>query len=54
MTKKEVLKKLLECHEIVDPKTAHEEADKVLCEFLISLGYDDVVAEFDKVYKWYD
>jgi hypothetical protein len=36
-----------------DPERAHENADEIICKFLKSLGYDDVVAEWDKVAKWY-
>jgi len=31
----------------------HKVADKVLCDLLVSLGYADVVAEWDKIGKWY-
>lgn len=34
---------------------AHEEADKILCDFLISLGHQDVVDAYNAVEpKWYD
>jgi hypothetical protein len=38
---------------IVDQHAQHAEADKVLCEFLKSLGYEDVVEEYQKIEKWY-
>lgn len=36
-----------------DPEIQHYEADEVLCELLEVLGYGDVVAEWEKVDKWY-
>lgn len=32
---------------------AHIQADNVLCQLLETLGYEDVVEEFDNVGKWY-
>lgn len=36
-----------------DYEIAHGEADQVLCDLLIVLGYIDVVAVWEKVGKWY-
>lgn len=36
-----------------DEEQAHIEADDALCQLLIDLGYTDVIAEYDKVKKWY-
>lgn len=36
-----------------DLEVAHTEADDILCDFLISLGYKDVVDEYRKIDKWY-
>lgn len=36
-----------------DPEKAHAEADEVLRSLLRSLGYDDVVEEFDKAINWF-
>ena len=36
-----------------DPESAHEEADKALCDLLKLLGFADVVEEWEKVEKWY-
>lgn len=36
-----------------DKEIAHSEADDILCAFLISLGYKDVVSEWEKIEKWY-
>jgi hypothetical protein len=32
---------------------AHGNADTILCNLLIALGYQDVVVEYDKIKKWY-
>ena len=32
---------------------AHSMADAALCDLLVSLGYQDVVAAFHEVDKWY-
>ena len=39
--------------EDMDTEVAHQIADDIICEFLESLGYEDVVAEYDLVHKWY-
>ena len=53
MTKEEA-KALLQTHaNNPDREGAHVAADRVLCILLTSLGYADVVAEFDKIVKWY-
>ena len=36
-----------------DPEACHVEADRVLCQFLIGLGHADIVAEWERVDKWY-
>ena len=36
-----------------DTEAAHGNADDVLCDFLSSLGYTDLVDEYHKVKKWY-
>ena len=38
---------------IDDREAAHKEADKVLCDLLLALGYPEVVQEFNKIKKWY-
>lgn len=53
MTKEDALAKLMECQKNNDTERAHEDADDVLCEFLNDLGYGDVVAEYQKVHKWF-
>lgn len=53
MTKEEAIKKLLEIQKSVDIEIAHGDADDVLCDLLISLGYEDVVIEYNAIEKWY-
>jgi len=36
-----------------DIERAHSAADHILCQLLVELGLEDVVAEFDKIDKWY-
>lgn len=36
-----------------DVGIAHSTADEILCRFLISLGYNDVVEAWEGVEKWY-
>jgi hypothetical protein len=54
MTRKEAIDELREIQEIGDLTVGHRLADDVLCRLLHSLGYRDVVAEYNKVGKWYD
>lgn len=36
-----------------DTETAHFKADEALCDFLTALGFEDVVAIYNKINKWY-
>lgn len=36
-----------------DIEAAHSDADDALCGLLRSLGYEDVVREWNRVEKWY-
>ena len=36
-----------------DPEAAHGDADKILCELLIMLGYKEVIDAYSKIEKWY-
>lgn len=44
---------LIEEQENWDSEMAHVNADEVLCDLLTALGYDDVVAEYNRIRKWY-
>lgn len=47
------IKLLKECQKSDDQEMAHIDADSILCNFLTELGYADVVAEYEKICKWY-
>ena len=54
MTGREAIGRLQELQgETFDTEDAHLKADKVLCELLKAIGYDDVIKEWHKVRKWY-
>ncbi len=36
-----------------DKETTHSDADDLLCELLIILGYSDVANNFEEIDKWY-
>ena len=44
---------LIDDTEIGDLENSHLEADKALTLFLLELGYPELVAEWEKVQKWY-
>lgn len=31
----------------------HEKADEILCDFLDSLGYEEITSLYNKIEKWY-
>lgn len=49
----EAIRCLKECQTTNDVEGAHTDADDVLCDLLEHLGFADVVAEWEKVRKWY-
>jgi hypothetical protein len=51
--REKALEKLRSLQSEVDQEMEHLAADGVLCELLVSLGYADVVEEWEKVGKWY-
>jgi hypothetical protein len=55
MTRKQAVKELkkLQAKSEDDAESAHVDADDVLCKLLTTLGYGDVVEEFNKVDRWY-
>lgn len=53
MTREEAVSTLRYMRENGDTEMAHMEADRILCELLSSLGYEDVVEEWSKIHKWY-
>lgn len=53
MTREEAITKLKELQKGYDTESDHVDADDVICELLKSLGYEDVVKEYDAIGKWY-
>ncbi len=53
MTKEQAIEELKNEQSNGDTEMAHGNADDILCKLLASLGYAEVVAEYEKVSKWY-
>ena len=53
MTREKAIKELALLNDAFDIESAHIEADRILCELLSALGYDEVVVEWTAVAKWY-
>jgi len=53
MTNEEAIKELKELDKLLDQEYEHVEADRILCKLLSSLGYEDVVEEYNKTDKWF-
>lgn len=53
MKEKEIIHKLKELQNNDDIEINHHKADQILCDFLLSLGYEKIVKEFAKIEKWY-
>lgn len=53
MNRHDAIDALEKFHGDTDEEIAHFEGDKVLCQFLASLGYQDVVDAWEKIDKWY-
>lgn len=45
--------KLQELHDSKDVEATHSEANELLCDLLVMLGYGDVVKEYRKLVRWY-
>ena len=53
MTEQEVIKILENNCFSGDAEIDHSNADDILCDFLLSLGYKDLVERYNEVDKWY-
>lgn len=53
MTREEAIQELKRIQSMRDKEQAHVSADFVLESFLEALGYEDVVAEYVEIDKWY-
>ena len=49
----ESIKYLRACQKINETEGAHWDANQILCDLLIFLGFENVVNEWRKVKKWY-
>ena len=47
------MKRLKVAQQNEDTESAHADADNVLCDLLLKLGYTKIVEEYNKVSKWY-
>lgn len=47
------MKRLKAAQQNEDIESAHADADNVLCDLLLKLGYTKIVEEYHKVNKWY-
>ena len=52
MTPEEFEQKMQELNKDCDTAVAHEDMDDLMCEILISLGYEKGVEIFKKKHKW--
>ena len=48
-----IIKRLIELQADEDRACGHAEADDLLCELLVSLGYSELVKEYKKIYKYF-
>lgn len=53
MNKEDAIKELKKIQECGDIEIAHSMADNIICSFLLSLGYFEIVTEYNKIDKWY-
>jgi len=53
MTREQAITELQAAQKSGDTEGAHCDADETICKLLTALGYADVVAEWEKVDKWY-
>lgn len=53
MTPEEFEREMREVFVGHDPENEHEKADKLICNLLESLGYDDGVKVFKSATRWY-
>lgn len=49
----DILDALLKAAENPDQETSHAELDALLCQFLVNLGFPDIVAAYLSSEKWF-
>ena len=53
INREEYIEKLRKLKELDNEEAEHAEADDLLVEILIKLGYKDIVDEYESINKWY-
>lgn len=53
MTYEQALVRMRAAQQIENEEDAHIMADKILCDYLVSLGATELVDEWNKIPKWY-
>ena len=51
--REEYINKLKKLQKDGDIECVHSAADRILCEILEKLGYDDITLQYYKIEKWY-
>ena len=51
--REEYINKLKKLQKDGDIECTHSAADRILCEILEKLGYDDITLQYYKIEKWY-
>ena len=51
--KESYITQLRELQESDDTESAHVQADRILCDILLQLGYTDIIEEYHQIGKWY-
>ncbi len=51
--KKRILKELIDLEATSDCESAHAEADKLIIEYLESIGEKEIAEAYNKIEKWY-
>lgn len=51
--KQKYIEKMKELQNARDTEGSHIDADDLLCELLVELGFQEVVDEYNKIGKWY-
>ena len=53
MTKQDAINKLQHLQRNDEGSNVHAEADTVLCDFLVAVGYGEIAREFRKIHEMY-
>jgi len=53
INREEIIESLHLLNTAGNAEVGHEDADEILCNVLIELGYSDIVRAYEEVEKWY-